>query len=407
MPQPHDISGDAETLKRTFRESESILMVAGETSADRYGANLVRKIRALCGGRPLHFFGVGGDEMRQAGVEVLCHNRNLASIGPREAIQHLYRYFRTYRLLLHTCRNRNAAVAVLLDFPDFNLRMARSLKRLGVKVIYYISPQIWAWRRWRIRSVRRHVDRMLVILPFEEEYYRVRGVNVDFVGHPILEDFSIQYDREGFLHRHGLDAGLKTVAILPGSRRREVDYILPALLEASQCLLRHIPAQFLISRAPAVDGRHVREIASRILGSSLDGGRFRILSVEARTILAHSDFGFVKSGTSTLEAALTGTPFVIAYKISPASWALGNILIRSPYKGLVNLIAGEEIVPELLQGQATPEALAGVAREYLGDPEKAMSMKARLGGIREHLGSRCASDTAAAIVVKYLQRRVM
>jgi len=381
----------------------SVLLVVGETSADRYGARLVRKLRALCGEKTVCFFGTGGDEMREAGVEIVCHIRDLATIGPREAIYHLLRYYRTFQLLTDACRERRPHVAVLLDFPEFNLRLAKRLKRLGIKVIYYISPQLWAWRRGRIRIVRQYVDRMLVILPFEEEYYRVRGVKVDFVGHPLLEDFVVDGDRESFLRDLGLDPSLKTIALLPGSRRREVDYILPTLLEASLEILRRLPAQFLISVAPAIETSQVIRIASKVLGQNRQRDCFRIVPAAARRILANSDFGLIKSGTSTLEAALVGTPFLITYRISPLSWCLGNILIRSPYKGLVNLIAKEEIVPEYLQREATPEALARAAVQYLEMPEKAAAMRARLAGIRDVLGSRCASDTAAALVAEYLE----
>ncbi len=385
--------------------SHSVLLVVGETSADRYAARLVEKLRALPGGGPIEFFGTGGDRMQAAGVELMCHIRDLASIGPREALGHLRKYHQVFRQLIAACRQRRPSVAVLLDFPDFNLLLAKSLKRLGVKVVYYISPQLWAWRRGRIRLVRRFVDHMLVILPFEEEYYRSRGVDALFVGHPILEDFDADGDRERFGRAHGLDPDLRTVALLPGSRRREVEYILPVMLAASQEVVRRLPAQCLVSVAPHIDRDQVNRICQSILGEESERSRFHIVSADARTILANSDFGFVKSGTSTLEAALVGTPFVITYKISPASWFLGHILIRSRYKGLVNLIAGEEIVGEYLQSQATPAALAREALGFLENPDRADAMKRRLHGIREQLGSRNASDAAAAVIAGCLEGR--
>ena len=390
---------------QTEAATRSILLVVGEPSADRYAAHLVKKLRLLEAPRALSFFGTGGDEMQAAGVEILCHIRELASIGPREALHHLHEYYRTFRLLADACRERRPSVAVLLDFPEFNLRLAKKLKRLGMKVIYYISPQLWAWRRGRIRMVQRHVDHMLVILPFEEEYYRERGVKVEFVGHPLLEDFAAIRERESFLGELGLDPGLKTIALLPGSRQREVEYMLPTLLAASQQILQRLPAQFLISVAPAIDPGQIARITSSVLTEDQNRDYFRIVSAEARRILANSDFGFVKSGTSTLEAALVGTPFLILYKISPVSWILGNILIRSPYKGLVNLIARQEIVPEYLQWDATPERLSAAALEYLENPEKADAMRNRLGDIRALLGSRCASDTVAALVARYVEGR--
>jgi lipid-A-disaccharide synthase len=276
------------------------------------------------------------------------------------------------------------------------------MKRAGVKVIYYISPQLWAWRRGRIRIVRRYVDKMLVILPFEEEYYRERGVEVEFVGHPLLEDFAPRCNRETFLRDLGLDAQRKTVALLSGSRRKEVDYILPTLLKSAQLILRQQPAQFLISAAPTIEPDHLRHITWSVLAGDPHIGLFRIVSADSRDILANSDFALVKSGTSTLEAALVGTPFLITYKISPVSWYLGNLVIHSSLKGLVNLIAKEEIVPEFLQRDASPETLSRVALEYLEEPEKAADMRSRLAAVREMLSVRCASEAAAAAVEAFL-----
>jgi lipid-A-disaccharide synthase len=382
--------------------SRTILVVAGEASADRYGARLVQKLRALRGDESLSFFGTGGDAMQKEGVRLLTHIRDLAHIGPREAIASIHKYFQTYRQLVVTAEQTKPAVAVLLDFPDFNLRLAKKMKRMQIPVVYYISPQIWAWRSGRIKAIQKYVDKMLVILPFEEKFYRDRGVEVEFVGHPILEDFMPDYGREAFLRAYDLDPRVRTVAILPGSRRKEVDYILPTLLKASQHLLKTVPAQFVISAAPTVELGHLRQIMDEVLGGDPEVVRFRLVTANSRDILANSDFAFVKSGTSTLEAALVGTPFLIAYRLSALSWCIGNLMIHSSMKGLVNLIAGEPIVPEFLQGDATPERLAQTALQYLEGPEKAATMKARLADIRGQLSRRCASEAAAATVNGYL-----
>jgi lipid-A-disaccharide synthase len=379
-----------------------ILIVAGEASADRYGARLVEKLFSLHGRDALEFYGTGGDEMRQAGVDLLCHVRSLAHIGVREALSSLRTYYRTLRKIVDVSRRQPPRAAILLDFPDFNLRLAKKMKRLGVRVIYYISPQLWAWRSGRIRAIREYVDKMLVILPFEEEYYRERGIEVEFVGHPLLEGFAPDCEKEAFFKRHGLDPGCKTVALLPGSRRKEVDYILPPLLHASQRILREIPAQFLISAAPTVDPGHLGSLTQEILRHQPNRNRFHILTDSARDILANADFAFVKSGTSSLEAALVGTPFLITYKISSFSWFVGSMLIRIPAKGLVNLIAQEKIVPELFQSDAEPGKLACVALRILENPVESAAMKSRLAGIRERLGALGASETAAAAVSAYL-----
>ncbi|HYK89141.1 MAG TPA: lipid-A-disaccharide synthase [Acidobacteriota bacterium] len=376
--------------------------MAGEASADRYGARLVRRLRARRGKGTIYFYGTGGDEMRAAGVDLVAHVRDLAHIGPREAVAHFRRYLATFRRLVRSSVEHPPELAILLDFPEFNLRLAKKMKRAGIKVIYYISPQLWAWRRGRIRTVRNYVDKMLVILPFEEAFYREHGIEVEFVGHPLLEDFSPRYDRVAFLRGMGLEPEVKTIAILPGSRRKEIDYILPTLLRAAQLILRSCPAQFLISVAPTVDEDQLRRVAGGILQGNPNAGCFRMAKAASRDVLANSDFAFVKSGTSTLEAALVGKPFVIIYKISPISWWFGNLLVHSSLKGLVNLIAKEEIVPEYLQQDANPDALAKVALEFLREPKRAEAMKTRLADIREMLSVRCASDSVAAAVETYL-----
>jgi len=379
-----------------------ILIVAGEASAERYGSSLIERLRSIHGPDSLEFYGTGGDSMAKAGVRLLGHIRDLAHIGVREALSGLRTYYGVYRHIINESIAHPPALAILLDFPEFNLKVAKKMKRLGVPVVYYISPQIWAWRSGRIRNIRRYVDRMLVILPFEEQYYRKRGVDAEYVGHPLLEDFHPRFDREAFLRERDLDPKHKTIAMLPGSRIREIDYILPTLLEAAQQILTKIPAQFLISAAPSVGPERIRDVLERVSGKYSAEGPYRILTVDSRDILANADFAFVKSGTSSLEAALVGTPFLVTYKISPISWFVGTLLIRSPMYGLVNLIAGEKVVPELFQNRATPDTLARQALEFLAAPEKGEAMRARLSRIREQLSMRCASETAATAVSSFL-----
>jgi len=382
---------------------KEILIVAGEASADRYGARLVRKLRAAGNGEKAPaFFGTGGDGMERAGVRLISHARDLASIGAREGIAHLAKYFQTFRLLVAEARARRPAVAVLMDFPDFNLRLARRLKGMGIPVVYYISPQLWGWRQGRIKSVRKYVDRMLVILPFEEDYYRQRGVPAQFVGHPLLEEFAPKFDRTGFLGSLGLDPQRKTLALIPGSRKKEVEYILPIFLKAALQILEQMPAQFVISAAATVGSEHVQQVAASVLQGHPRANHFRITAEPSRDILANADFGFVKSGTSTLEAALVGTPFLIVYKLSALSWEITHRLVRVPFCGLVNLIAGEEVAPEFVQDDATPEALSRTALEYLRQPDKSETMRARLACVREMLGARHATDNVAEVLRSYL-----
>jgi len=384
----------------TREKPKEILIVAGESSADRYGAALVERLKAIYGGENIRFAGTGGDAMRAAGVELLAHVRDLGHIGPREALSGLRAYYRVFRRLIDHAAARRPDAAVLIDFPDFNLRLAKKLNRIKVKTVYYISPQLWAWRGGRVRIIQKYVDKMLVILPFEETYYRSRGVAAKFVGHPLLEDFHVPQNRAELLASEGLDPDAETLAILPGSRRKEIAYILPVMLRAAKLLGGN--RQFIISAAPSVDRDLVETITRTELAAFAGKERFRIPARNAREILAAADFAFVKSGTSSLEAALVGVPFLVAYKISALSWLIGSLLIRTPSKCLPNLLAGKRIVPELFQNEATPEALAGAAREYLEDPEKCAAMREELGKIRGRLGERRASETVAAVVGDYL-----
>ena len=379
---------------------KEMLIVAGESSADRYGAALVERLKVMRGGENIRFVGTGGDAMQAAGVELLAHVRDLGHIGPREAVSSLRAYYRVFRRLVEYATVRRPDVAVLLDFPDFNLRLVKKLNRVKVKTVYYISPQLWAWRGGRVRIIKKYVDKMLVILPFEENYYRSHGVAAEFVGHPLLEDFHKPENRTELLASEGLNPAVETLAILPGSRRKEISYILPVMLRAAKLLGGN--RQFLISAAPTID----RNLVETIIRAELDvfpgKERFRVSARNAREILAASDFAFVKSGTSTLEAALSGVPFLVVYKISALSWWIGSLLIRTPSKCLPNLLAGKRIVPELFQNEATPEALSGAAGEYLENPEKCAAMREELGKIRGRLGERQASETVAAIVGDYL-----
>jgi lipid-A-disaccharide synthase len=382
--------------------AKRIMIVAGEASADRYGARLVDTLHSRHASGDLEFYGTGGDAMQRSGVRLLCHVRDLAHIGASEALSSLRTYIRTYRRLMDEAIAQPPKAAILLDFPDFNLRLAKKLKRLGVPVIYYIGPQVWAWRSGRVRIIRRYVDKMLVILPFEEDYYRRRGVEAQFVGHPLLEGFKPDYNRVRFLGDAGLDPARRTVALIAGSRRKEIDYILPTLLRAAQRLLNKTEVQFLVSVAPTVEKNHVQGILQTVIRDESEKSFFRILTRDSRDILANSDFAFVKSGTSSLEAALVGIPFLITYKISPLSWCVGSLLIRSSMKGLVNLIAQEMIVPELYQGAAKPGELARLALEYLETPAKGEGMRMQLARIRAQLSARSASETVAAAVSSYL-----
>jgi lipid-A-disaccharide synthase len=401
-----------------------IMIVAGEASGDKHGGALARSLLELFPQTRFEMFGSGGDEMRRAGVETLVDAREVAIIGVPEIIRALGKLFRAYRALVAAARNRKPDVIVLVDWPDFNMRLARRLHRDGFKIAYYISPQVWAWRRHRIRAIRRDIDRMLVILPFEEEFYRDAGVDVEYVGHPLLESAHATASREEFCQRHNLDPARPIIALLPGSRKKEIHYHLPAMLEAAgrlrtaECGVQLEEAsaenstilatpqsairnpQFAIPLASTVDPKQIDQILNNE-GNDISG-IVRLIEGDTFNTLFHSSFSVVASGTATVEAALAGTPMIIVYRASGVNWRLIRPLINLDIFGMVNLIAGRQIVPELIQHAVTGEKIADSVATLLRDPARLARMKADLAEVTQRLraGGGSASHRAASAVMR-------
>ena len=400
-----------------------IMIVAGEASGDKHGAALARSLVELQPETRFELFGSGGDEMRSAGVETLVDAREVAIIGVPEIVRALGRLYRAYRRLLEAARERKPDVVVLIDWPDFNLRLARRLHREGFKVVYYISPQVWAWRKYRVRAIRRDVDRMLVILPFEEKFYEEAGVQVEYVGHPLAEAVRSTTTREEFCARHAFDPDRPIIALLPGSREKEVHYHLPAMLEAAKKIRN---AKCEIRNSEAVDGvisnfefrisNFLIPLASTVSRNQIDTilkeagapGDIDVKLVEQDTndTLFHSSFAVVASGTATVEAALAGVPMVIIYRGSELNWRLIRPLIHLDTFGMVNLIAGRRIVPELMQHDVTGDKIANEVTALLTDPKRLALMKLDLGEVRERLrsGGGSASHRAARAVISLISQ---
>lgn len=367
-------------------------MVAGEASGDLYGAGLARELKLLY--PPLQIRGMGGDRMREAGVDLLVPSGRLAVVGVSEALGKLRLLHRAYERLRRALWEERPGVLVLIDFPDFNLFLAKTARKAGVPVLYYVSPQVWAWRSGRIRTIRRLVERMLVTLPFEEGIYRQAGVEVTYVGHPLLDCLPNNLSQERVRQELGLEQGLPVVGLLPGSREEEVQRHLPLMLEAARRILQEIPqARFLLAKADSLRSTYVEE---RLALEELP-----ILSLAGHTyeIMRAADLLLVASGTATLEAALLEVPMVIIYRVSPISWFLGRILVQVPYIGLANLVVGKRVVPELIQFQATPERIATTALELLADPRALEEMRRELRQVRVRLGGKGASRRAALAVL--------
>jgi lipid-A-disaccharide synthase len=370
-----------------------LLISCGEPSGDLYGAELLRRLRVA---RPdLEAFGLGGDRLLAEGVRLRAHVRDLAVVGLVEVLTHLRHLRRVFNGLIAEAERLRPDVAVLVDYPDFNLRLAAALRRRGVRVVYYVSPQLWAWRSGRMRDVRRNVARMLVIFPFEEALYREAGVPVTFVGHPLVDLVRPEPDRDGFLRGIGLDPARPTLAVLPGSRRKELAHNLPPLAAALDLI-----------RARRPDVQPVLALAESLERSPVDAAlRGRSVTVVAgRTpaVVSTAAAALVASGTATVETALLGTPMVVVYRLSALSYALGRRFVRVARFAMVNLIAGRDVVPELIQADFTPERVAQEALALLDDPGRAGRMRADLAQVRVALGEPGASARAAAEVERFL-----
>lgn len=331
--------------------------------------------------------GLGGDRLAAQGVELLAHVRELAVVGLWEVVSHLRAIHRIYRSVLDRVDRDPPDLAVLIDYPDFNLRLAAALRQRGIPVVYYISPQVWAWRRGRLRSIRRDVSRMLVLFPFEEPIYREVGVPVTFVGHPLVDLFHPAPDRRAFLVESGLDPDRPVIALLPGSRPKEVAHNLPALVGGVRRLLVRRPdLQFLAAIAPSLDAEQIR--------TPLRGLPVRTRVGLAHEVLSTATAAVVASGTATVEAALAGVPMVVVYRLSALTYTLGRPFMRVPHFAMVNLIAGRKIVAELIQDQFTP---ARVEEEVLAllDKERSLALRSDLQEVRSRLGEPGASGRAA------------
>lgn len=372
---------------------ESLLMVAGEASGDLHGSKVVAKLGEIAPG--LRVFGVAGERMTSAGMEAVFHSDAFSMVGFAEIVRHVPRLRRAMDELVGLAIGRGTRLAVLIDYPGFNLILARRLRAAGIGVLYYISPQVWAWGEGRVRKIARRVDRMAVILPFEEEFYRRRGVEVEFVGHPLLEEpwvASVTAPRTGLVEP-------RTLGLLPGSRRQEVSRHVSVMLGAARRLRRDVRGlRVRLGLARGIDVAWIRGLA----GDDLEGVEL-VAPADVPGLLIESTAVMVASGTATLEAACAGTPMVIVYRTSALSYALARRLVRIPHVGLVNVIAGEEVAPELLQGDATPEALASSARQYLVDGELAARVSRRLMRVRESLGAPGASARVARMVLSMLE----
>jgi len=367
-----------------------LMIVAGEASGELYGAGLVKVLKEKI--PELRVFGMGGEMMEASGVEIVAGIKGVSVVGITEVISHLRTIRRVFKSLTKRMAEERPDAVVLIDFPDFNLRLAKMAKGERIPVVYYISPQVWAWRPKRVKRIARLVDKMLVAFPFEVDIYKKAGVDSVFVGHPILD--GITESKRGDIKGYNLDPERPVIALLPGSRKREIEVHLPIMLKTLDILKPDVQA--IIPVAPSVDFPMVSKMVR--------GKDITLTKGDVWEVLSIADAAIITSGTATLQAAIKGVPMVIIYKVSPPTYLLGKILVKTKNIGIVNIISGREIVPELIQSDARPEGIADIIKRILDDPSYRDGMKRDLLDVKEKLGGPGASDRAAQEIIRFILR---
>ncbi|UCD70706.1 MAG: lipid-A-disaccharide synthase [Syntrophobacterales bacterium] len=374
-----------------------ILIVAGETSGDLHGAHLVKAALSL--DPNLRFYGVGGKHLRSIGIDVVFDSSEVAVVGFVEVISKLRSIYRIFRWLKRSFDCDRPALAILIDFPDFNLRLAKEANKRGIPVFYYISPQVWAWRRGRVKKIAKLVHKLVVILPFEVPFYRQRNIDCEFVGHPLIDIVKPHLSRNEALEIFRLDRGKRTIGLFPGSRREEVQKLLPVLLKSVHLLLRDFPnLQFIVPIAPAIKRFEIEENIARFHLN------VRVVEEHIYDVLNICDLIITASGTATLEAAIMNTPMIIIYKVSFLSYLVARLLVKVKNIGLVNLIAEKRIVPELIQGQASPMNIFNETSKMLKNPDLLFMIKGELDKVTEKLGNPGASQRVAQILYRVVRQ---
>jgi lipid-A-disaccharide synthase len=373
-----------------------ILIVAGESSGDLHAAAVVTELKRRA--PHLTIEGIGGDRMRQAGVRLHAHADDLAVVGLIEVAARLPAIWRAYRNMIRCLRDRRPDLVILVDFPDFNLKLARRAFRLGIPVVYFISPQVWAWRAGRVRLIAKYARRLLVIFPFEEDFYRERGVEALYVGHPLLDRLTPSPSMDEARRRLELEGTAPILGLLPGSRVGEIARHLPLLLKSARQLMIGRPDLRVI--IAVADGLPLDLIGSWLHQEAISA---RVVQGRSCEVMAASDLILVASGTATMEAAIIGTPMVIVYRLAFFSWLAARLLVKVPHIGMVNLVAGRRVAPELIQFDATPERITDEARRLLLSAEQRLRMRQELGEVRDRLGPPGALGRTVDAILECLQ----
>jgi len=367
--------------------NKNIMIIAGEVSGDILGAELTTELKKL--DNKINIIGVGGDMMMQSGVEIIYHINKLSFLGFAEVVKHLPFIRKVQDDLINTIKEKNIKNIILIDYPGFNLNFAKKIKQLGVKILYYVSPQIWAWGGGRIKKIKNLVRKMFVFFPFEEKLYEDAGVDVEFVGHPLLDRLS-NYNflsKEEFFYKYNLDPQKEILLLMPGSRKHEVERILPAVMKAAEKICKEFNMQIIVAGATGID----ENLFADISGST----EHKVVKDNTYELLKYSKFGIIKSGTSTLEAGLFGLPMIIVYRTSLLTYLISKNLVSLKNIGMANIILGEDVVPELIQNKVNPDSIFNETKRILSNGNLYNSIKKKLLEINEKLGKKGAAKRAA------------
>jgi len=383
--------GRKAVMNENSGHAPKVMIVAGEASGDLHGALLVREMLAV--NPTLHFFGIGGNRMQEAGVKLLAHAADIAVVGVSEVFSKTAAFLRIIAKMRKSLDRLKPSLVILIDFPDFNLNIAaRAARKRGIRIFYYISPQVWAWREGRVKQIKKLVDQMAVILPFEVDFYAARGFDVHYVGHPLRDIVKTPFTARQARAHFGLAEDKTTIGLLPGSRNSEIQKLLPEMVEAARIISRKIPGtQYIL---PLADTLEEKTVAGFLSDSGL---KVKIVAGHTYDVLACCDLAVVTSGTATLETGLMGVPMVIVYKVSLFSELIGRMIIRQQHIGLVNILAGKTVAPELIQRDARGPRIASEALAILQNREKRRQIIRDLGNIRAKLGEPGAARRAAQI----------
>lgn len=367
-----------------------VMIIAGEASGDLHGSGVVRELKRI--DPNIDIYGVGGDRMKREGMNLIYDIRELGFMGFFEVLKHIPFVRTMERTLEQIVKLKRPDVLVLIDYPGFNLRFAAIAKRYNVKIVYYISPQVWAWNKGRVKNMRGLVDKMLVIFPFEVDFYKHEGIDAEFVGHPLLEVLESQLDKQSLCKRYGIDSGKQIIALFPGSRLQEIENIFPSMLRAARGVAAELNMEIAVGVAPTLEEKYFRTFFK------VDG--VHLVKGATYELMQHAHFAFVTSGTATLETACFGTPMFVVYRTSWLTYIVGRAMVRVKNIGLVNIVAEKRIVPEFIQHQATAKNLMRSALKLLRDPDRLLEMKSELARIRGLLGAHGASRTVAERIVQ-------